>query len=82
MQLIEAPVVGTEEFRSWSEWLGHRLAEHGPAAVEPHLAELAAAALERDVATDEARLLADDRQPGLVRARAFFAVVMALDEIG
>ena len=60
-----------EDFGRWTDEVAHRLAEAGPAAVEPELARLVAAALERDVVPPLARLVADRTQPGIVRSRAF-----------
>lgn len=79
--LIGAPETGTEDFRLWSEWVGHRLAEDGPTSVEPHLSQFAATALAHAVEPVYARLLADRTKPEIVRARAFFKVAMALDEL-
>lgn len=78
--LIGAPEVGSEEFRHWNDWLGHRLAEDGPTPIEPHLAQLAALALDRDAEPTFARILADRTKPEIVRSRAFFKVAMALDD--
>ena len=77
---IGTPEAGSAAFRRWSEWLGRRLADEGPAAVEPHLAVFAATALGRRAVPDVARVLADRTRPGIVRARAFFVVAMALDD--
>jgi hypothetical protein len=79
-RLIGAPEVGSEEFRHWNDWLGHRLAEDGPAPIEPHLAQLAALALDRGAEPVFARILADRTKPEIVRSRAFFKVAVALDE--
>ena len=78
-QLVGAPAVGTEDFRLWSVWLGHRLADAGPAAVEAHLARYAAIAIERNIEPDSAAVLADTSKLGVLRCRAFFKVAMALD---
>jgi hypothetical protein len=80
--LVDAPVVGSEEFRLWSEELGHRLAADGPAPIEPQLARLAALALELELEPRSARVLADRTRPEIVRSRAFFEVAIALDEPG
>ena len=78
--MIGAPEVGTVDFRLWAEWLGQRLADGGPSAIEAHLARFAAVAIDLGVARDHARLMTDARQPDIVRARAFFRVAMALEE--
>ena len=78
--LIGAPEVGSAEFRHWNDWLGHRLAEDGPAPIEPHLAQLAALALDRGAEPVFAAILADRTKPEIVRSRAFFKVAVALDE--
>ena len=79
--LIGAPEAGTLDFRLWSEWLGYRLAEDGPGGLEPHLAQFAATALDRAVEPIYARLVADRTTPDIVRARAFFKVAMAMNEL-
>jgi hypothetical protein len=79
--VISAPIVGSDAFRAWTDWLGRRLAEAGPTSVEPHLSRFVATALRHGVAPAPAHVVADRTQPAIVRSRAFFAVASALDEI-
>ncbi|MET0325471.1 MAG: hypothetical protein ABW122_04735 [Ilumatobacteraceae bacterium] len=72
---------GTEAFRVWTLWLGHRLAADGLADLEDHLVQVAAMSVALGVEPSAARLLADAGQPEIVRARAFFTVAVALDEL-
>jgi hypothetical protein len=79
--VLSAPIVGTDAFRAWTDWLGHRLADTGPSSVEPHLSRFVATALQHGGSPGSARLVGDRAQPAIVRSRAFFALASELDEL-
>jgi hypothetical protein len=78
--LIGVPAAGSEDFRLWSEWIGRRLAESGPAGIEAHLAAFAGVALDLGVEPVHAHVVADRDMPQLARARAFFKVATSLND--
>jgi hypothetical protein len=79
-RLIGVPVVGSEDFRLWTEWIGSCLATTGTASVDAHLAAFASAALELGVEPMHAHVVADPTSSELARARAFFKVAMRFDD--
>lgn len=78
--VTDVPEHGTDGFRVWSLWLGHRLADDGAAPLEEHLVRFAAIATELGVEPDAAAVVADTRRDDVQRSRAFFKVAMALDD--
>jgi hypothetical protein len=62
--------------------LSTHIAEHGTAAVERDLRQLARYARRHGVAVDAARLMADRASPQVVRQRAFAVVCSALSKNG
>jgi hypothetical protein len=77
----EVPAPGTDGFRVWSLWLGHRLADDGAGSLEDHLARFAAIATEHGVEVEAAAVVADRGRDDVTRSRAFFKVAMALDDL-
>jgi hypothetical protein len=77
----EVPAHGSDGFRVWSLWLGHRLADDGAAPLEAHLARFAAIAIELGVEVEAAAVVADTARDDVTRSRAYFKVAMALDEL-
>jgi hypothetical protein len=61
--------------------LGLLLAELGPAALEPQLAELGRIARRRGVAAHAVAAMCDRASPAIVRQRAFAAVSAAVDAV-
>jgi len=76
----ELPAHGTDGFRVWSLWLGHRLADDGAEPLAEHLARFAAIATELGVEVEAAAVVADSGRDDVTRSRAFFKVAMALDD--
>ena len=62
--------------------LSTHIAEHGTAAVERDLLQLARYARRHGVAVDAARLMVDRASPRVVRQRAFAVVCSALTKTG
>lgn len=78
---VAAPACGDPAFRAWTAWLGRRLADFGPTAIEHHLSRFVAVARSLGVELEQARVLADADRCAVERSRAFFAVAMALDRL-
>ena len=74
------PEHGTDGFRVWSLWLGHRLADDGATPLEDHLALFAKIAADLGIETEAAAVVADRGRGDVERSRAFFKVAMALDD--
>ena len=68
--------------RAYLTHLSTHIAEHGTAAVERDLLQLARYARRHGVAVDAARLMVDRASPRVVRQRAFAVVCSALTTAG
>ncbi len=68
--------------RTYITHLSTHIGEHGTAAVERDLLQLARYARRHCVAVDAAGVMVDRASPQIVRQRAFAVVVSALDKVG
>lgn len=75
------PEPGTEAFRVWTLWLGHRLAELGTGPVELHLQRFGAVARHLGVDPASTDVVTDRSRTDLDRSRAFYRVATVLDDL-